>query len=151
MDLPGPRIPAIIVKGQKSLPVAVPRQMIAGEQKSVLNQQHAMSFCVARRENADESRSQLPRTFVFENEFRTRFRREFLSMNDSPTTKTLGIALCVSDVVTVGQKDVGNSTERLESPDQLRKKLGRVDQPISLSVPNEIAVAPYDLGELKPQ
>ena len=69
--------------------------MIASEEKSLLVEQDTMAFRVARRRNGQKPRSQLPRPFAFENDFRTGLRRQFIPMNNTAGAIMLGITLSV--------------------------------------------------------
>src|SRR5438105_4483989 len=107
-------------------------------------------LAVARRRDGEESRCQLPRPIAVENDFRTWLRRQFISVNDAAALEMLGIALGIGHVISVRQEDVGDAAKGLQLLYERRDELGRVNEPISCGVANEVAVSAIRLRGVVP-
>src|SRR5438552_3911780 len=98
--------PTVILRGGKLLSVPGPIQMIASEEKAVLEKQDAVALGVARRRDSQKISPQLPRPLTIQNDLRARLRGEFPSMNDAAAAKMFGEPLGICHVVPVRQEDM---------------------------------------------
>ncbi len=74
------------------MPVAVPIQVVPGEEEAVLEQQYAVPLRVAGRRHGEEVGGQLPRSVAVENDFRTGLRRQLVPVDDAPALEVFGEA-----------------------------------------------------------
>src|SRR5438045_4171410 len=102
-------------------------QMIAGEEKSVVEEQNAVALRVAGGRNCHKAGTQLGWFIAVKNDFRTGLRGKLIPMDNASAAEILGKALCVGYVVPVGQKDVGDAAKLLETFDQRPDELRGVD------------------------
>ena len=124
--------------------------MVAREEKSVAKEQAAVARRVAGSRDGEEvPAANSCRLVAFEHDFGPRLRRKLGSVNHAPAAEMGGVAVGVGHVVAVSQKDVGNPAPRFKLPNQLRQKLGRVDQPVSVRVLDEVAVAAERFGRVE--
>ena len=94
------------------MPIEV--QVIACEEKSLLEQQHGMTGRVSRCGNCQEIWLQYDRPVTIQDVFCIGLRRQFGSMNESLTAKLDDIACGIGDIVAMGQEHKLDSTPRLE-------------------------------------
>src|SRR5437899_4412096 len=99
-------MPAVIAKCLQALFGAVPGQMIAGEQKPVLKQQHAMPFGVTRCGDREHLLSKLDGLFAVQYDFSPRLGGKLATMNDPPGAEMLGKPRRVGHIVAVRQKNM---------------------------------------------
>src|ERR1019366_6820475 len=87
---------------------------------------------------------------AFEDDLRTRLRRQLITMNDATALEVFGEAMGVGHVVSVRQEDMGDAAKGVQLLHQRRDELRRVDQPVPCGVSDEVAVATIRLGRIVP-
>lgn len=136
-----PGVPAIIPKGGQSLFVSVEGQMIASEKKTVPNEEATVSLRVARRRNRQETGGEFDRVDSFEEDLGVWLGFPFVPMNESPSLEVGSVMFRIGHIVTMSQEDVRDSAQVFEAANKLRQKLWRIDEPVSLGMSDEVAVA----------
>ena len=145
-----PRVPAVVLGSREPLLVAVPGQVVAGEEEAIVEQQDAVALRCGPASGWRGSRGPAP----------TGRRRRGPPPHRAATTssvrwmmrrapKCCGVAVGVGHVVPVGQEDVGDAAQRLQPPHQRRQELRRVDQPVAGRVADEVAVAAVGLRRVE--
>jgi membrane-bound serine protease (ClpP class) len=82
-----------VIPSTKMLLVPIPIQVVASEEKSVLEQQDAVALRMPRRRNGQETGSQFPRLNAIKDDLRTRLRQQFIPVNDASALEMLSVAL----------------------------------------------------------
>jgi hypothetical protein len=101
-----PRVPAIIRRRVKALRVAIPIQMVAGEEVSIAIEQTAMAPSVSGRGYYQEFGGNRDWIETVDYDLRPRLTVYLVLMNDSFTSKVSGKLYSIGNVIPMAQKDV---------------------------------------------
>ena len=85
--------------------VAIPVQMIAGEQEPVLEQEATMAGGMAGRRNRHEPRCQFVKIVPVKDDLGLWLRGQLLSMNHTFRPEMPGELVSISDIVSMRQED----------------------------------------------
>src|SRR5438309_6497654 len=113
--------------------------MVAGKQKPIRKPQAAVTLGMSGRRDGKEAGSQLDWAFTIEYDLGIGLRLQFQAVNDPPRREVLCVLGRIRDVVLMRQEDMADSAQALQPPNQCRDELRRIDQPVALRVPNEVA------------
>jgi hypothetical protein len=141
LDLLRPQLPTVLFGGAQALLHPTPPQVIAAEQETLAVEQHATPSRVPGSGNDQEVRRNLQRLVAVENDLGIRLGGGLGAMDEALAAKAFGILVCLCDVIAMGQKDGLQATALLEPSHEMRQGFRRVDQPIAVGVPDEIATA----------
>src|SRR5579862_2976124 len=138
--LHSPIVPADIPASIEPLVIPAPPQMVAGKEKAILIQKCAMAFGVTERRNDEEIRFKLNGFISFDDDLGIRLGGKLVTMNNSFGMKMLRKLLRISHIVPVRQEYAPDASELFKFLHEKMHKFWRIDQPVAVSSPDEVAV-----------
>jgi hypothetical protein len=119
-----PRVPAIIRRRVQALRLAIPIQMVAGEEVSIAIEQTAMAPSVSGGGYYQEFGGNRDWIETMDYDLRPGLTVYLVLMNDSFTSKVSGKLCTIGNVIPMGQKDVAQPSKFLHSREQRLCKSG---------------------------
>src|SRR6266571_2217630 len=113
--------------------------MVAGEEKIIAIQQRRMPAGVAWRRDGQEARRQLHPVAAVDHNFRIRLRRFLQLVDDALAPEFACVLRRIGYIVPMREKDTADTAGLVELLHQVTGPARRIDQPVTLRMPNEVA------------
>jgi hypothetical protein len=123
--------------------------MVAREEVSIAIEQTAMPPSVSGGGYYEEFGANRDWIETMDYDLCPRLTVHLVLMDDSFTSKVSGKLCRIGNVIPMGQKDVAQPSQFLQSREQRLRKSGRVYEPVSVRVLHEIAVSAKRFGRIE--